>query len=138
MAKKRISSPEHADTFSLNALGRLVTGLLERSQQAKAWIERLEAESIQLRKANARDYLAKFEAILGAAIEVNVPELVVARTAIGGFQSMICSKTAGKLDGWLEAAKKSLVGSFASAVETDIDAVRSAVISPISHRKISS
>ncbi len=33
----------------------------------------------------ARDDLAKSEAILVAAIEVNVPELVVARTAIGDF-----------------------------------------------------
>jgi hypothetical protein len=34
---------------------------------------------------------------LVAAIEVNVPELVTARTAIANFQSMICSKTAAKL-----------------------------------------
>jgi hypothetical protein len=60
----------------------------------------------------ARDDLAKPEAILVAAIEVNVPELVVARTAIGNFQSMIRSKTARKLDEWLEAARNSLVGSL--------------------------
>ena len=65
----------------------------------------------------ARDDLAKSEAILVAAIEVNVPELVIARTAIGDFQSMIPSKTARKLDGWLETAKNSLVGSFAGGVE---------------------
>jgi len=46
----------------------------------------------------ARDDLAKSEAILVAAIEVNVPELVVSRMAIGDFQSMIRSKTAIKLD----------------------------------------
>jgi transposase len=40
----------------------------------------------------ARDDLAKTEAILVAAIEMNVPELVVARTGIGDFQSMIRSK----------------------------------------------
>ncbi len=40
----------------------------------------------------------KTEAILVAAIEVNVPELIVARTTIGDFQSMIRSKTARKLD----------------------------------------
>lgn len=73
----------------------------------------------------ARDDLAKSEAILVAAIEVNVPELVVARTAISNFQSMIRSKTARKLDEWLEAARNSLVGSFAGGGEKDLDAVRS-------------
>lgn len=82
---------------------------------------------------SARNDLAKSEAILVAAIEVKVPELVVARTAIGDFQSMIRSKTAHKLDGWLEAAKTSLVGSFASGVEKDIGAVRNAIISPWSN-----
>jgi len=81
----------------------------------------------------ARDDLAKSEAILVAAIEMNVPELVVARTAIGDFQSMIRSKTARKLDGWLETAKNSLVGSFAGGVEKDIAAVRNAIISPWSN-----
>ena len=77
----------------------------------------------------ARDDLAKSEAILVAAIEMNVPELVVARKAIGDFQSMIRSKTARKLDSWLETAKNSLVGSFAGGVEKDIDAIRNAIIS---------
>ncbi|AYC99576.1 transposase [Neorhizobium sp. NCHU2750] len=81
----------------------------------------------------ARDDLAKSEAILVAAIEANVPELVVARTAIGDFQSMIRSKTARKLDEWLEAAKDSLVGSFAGGVEKDLNAVRNAIISPWSN-----
>ena len=82
---------------------------------------------------SARDDLTKSEAILIAAIEVNVPELVVARTAIGDFQSMISSKTARKLSVWLETARKSLIGSFASGVEKDIDAVRNAIISPWSN-----
>ena len=81
----------------------------------------------------ARDDLAKVEAILVAAIEVNVPELVAARIAIGDFQSMIRSKAAAKLDGWLETAKNSLVGSFASGVEKDIAAVRNAIVSPWSN-----
>jgi len=53
MAKRRLPTPEHADTLSLNALRSLVTGLLERSQQAEARLERLEAETIQLRDENA-------------------------------------------------------------------------------------
>ncbi len=68
-----------------------------------------------------------------AAIEVNVPELIVARTTIGDFQSMIRSKTARKLDEWLEAAKNSLVGSFAGGVGKDLNAVRNAIISPWSN-----
>ena len=62
----------------------------------------------------ARDELGKSEAILVAAIEVGVPELVVARTTIGDFQSMIRSKTAARLDVWLQTAKASLVISFAN------------------------
>jgi transposase len=81
----------------------------------------------------ARGDLAKSEAILVAAIEVNVPELVVARAAIGDFQSMIRSKTAEKLEGWLQAAKSSLVGSFANGVEKDIAAVKNAIVSPWSN-----
>ncbi|EPE94392.1 hypothetical protein RGCCGE502_31942, partial (plasmid) [Rhizobium grahamii CCGE 502] len=53
MAKKRLPSPEHADTLSLNALRSLVTGLLERSQQAEARLAKLEAHNIQLREENA-------------------------------------------------------------------------------------
>ena len=47
------------------------------------------------------DDVTKSEAILVAAIEVDVPELVVARTTIGDVQSMIRSKTAGRLAVWL-------------------------------------
>lgn len=46
---------------------------------------------------------------------------------------MIRSKTARKLDEWLEAAKNSLVGSFAGGVAKDLDAVRSAILSPWSN-----
>lgn len=81
----------------------------------------------------ARDDLAKSEAILVAAIEVNVPELIVARTTIGDFQSMIRSKTATKLEEWLQAAQSSLVNSFANGVEKDMAAVRNAIISPWSN-----
>lgn len=50
--KKRLPSPEHADTLSLSALRGLVTGLLERSQQTEARLERLEGDNIQLREEN--------------------------------------------------------------------------------------
>jgi hypothetical protein len=57
MAKKRLPSPEHADTLSLNALRSLVTGLLERSQLAEARLEKLEGETVQLREENATLHL---------------------------------------------------------------------------------
>lgn len=79
---------------------------------------------------SALDDLAKTEALLVAAVEGNVPELVVARTAIRDFPSMIRSQTATKLEEWLKAAKDSLIGSFANGVERDIAAVRNAIISP--------
>jgi hypothetical protein len=60
----------------------------------------------------ARDDLAKAEAILVAAIKVNVPELVVARTAIGNFQSKTRSTNGLKLH--------SLVGSFAGGGARDL------------------
>lgn len=50
---KRLPSPEHADTLSLNALRSLVSGLLERSQQAEARLAKLEAETVHLREENA-------------------------------------------------------------------------------------
>ena len=50
---KRLPSPEHADTLSRNALRSLVTGLLERSQQAEARLEELEVDNIQLREESA-------------------------------------------------------------------------------------
>lgn len=83
--------------------------------------------------STARDDLAKSEAILVAAIEVNVPDFVIAGTVIGNFQSMIRSETARKLDEWLEAARSRLVESFAVGGEQDLDAVRNAIISPWSN-----
>lgn len=71
----------------------------------------------------ARDDLSKSDAVLIAAIENNVPDLVTARTLIDDFQQMIRSTAVAKLDAWLEGAKASLVGSFANGVEKDIAAV---------------
>ena len=46
---------------------------------------------------------------------------------------MIRSKSAAKLDGWIELAKGSLVTSFVNGVEKDLMAVRNAIISPWSN-----
>ncbi|KAA9011220.1 MULTISPECIES: ISL3 family transposase [Sphingobium] len=82
---------------------------------------------------SAQDGLGKSDAILVAVIENCVPELVTARKAIGDFQSMIRSKSAAKLDGWIELAKDSLVASLVNGVEKDLIAVRNAIISPWSN-----
>ena len=81
----------------------------------------------------ARDDLTKSDAILVAAIESNVPELITARTMIADFQQMIRSRAIAKLNAWLDAAKASLVASFANGVEKDIAAVRNAIVSPWSN-----
>jgi hypothetical protein len=47
---------------------------------------------------SARNDLTKSEAMLVAAIETNVPDLVAARKAIGDFQSMIRSRAVAKLE----------------------------------------
>ena len=49
--------PEHADTLSQSALRSLVSGLLERSQQAEGRLEKLEAGNIQLGEENAALWL---------------------------------------------------------------------------------
>lgn len=82
---------------------------------------------------SAQDGLGKSEAIILAVIENNVPELVAARKAIGDFQSMIRSKSAAKLDEWIELTRGSLVASFVNGVEKDLIAVRNAIISPWSN-----
>lgn len=82
---------------------------------------------------STQDGSGKSEAILVAVIENSVPELVAARKAIGDFQSMIRSKSAAKLDGWIELAKGNLVASFVIGLEKDLIAVRNAIISPWSN-----
>jgi transposase len=91
------------------------------------------ARSIARLMTLARDDLSKSDAVLVAAIESNVPDLVTTRTLIDDFQTMIRSKAAEKLDSWLTDAKTSLVRSFANGVEKDITAVRNAIISPWSN-----
>ena len=82
---------------------------------------------------SARDDLTRSEAILVAAIEANVPDLVTARETIMEFQTMIRSKAVAKLETWLEAGRETLVGSFANGVQKDLAAVRNAIISPWSN-----
>ena len=91
------------------------------------------ARSIARLMTLARDDLSKSDAVLVAAIESNVPDLVTARMLIDDFQHMIRSKAVASLELWLEGAKTSLVGSFANGVQKDIAAVRNAIVSPWSN-----
>ncbi|MEZ2129753.1 MULTISPECIES: hypothetical protein [unclassified Sinorhizobium] len=51
--KNLLSSPEHADTLSLDALSSLVSGLLETSQHAEARFDKLDSDNVQVRDENA-------------------------------------------------------------------------------------
>jgi regulator of replication initiation timing len=53
MAKKRLASPEHADTLSLKALRELVTGLVDEVSKLSAEVTTLRAENAALREDNA-------------------------------------------------------------------------------------
>lgn len=53
MAKRQLPSPEHADTLSLKALRSLVSGLLERAEQAEVRLAKLEVENARLREEGA-------------------------------------------------------------------------------------
>ncbi|WP_376743591.1 hypothetical protein [Ensifer canadensis] len=53
MPKKRLASPEHADTLSLKALRELVTGLVNEVRELSAEVTNLRAENAALREDNA-------------------------------------------------------------------------------------
>lgn len=53
MKKRRLPSPEHADTVSLNALRALVTDLVDQLNALKAEVDELRAENTVLRDENA-------------------------------------------------------------------------------------
>jgi transposase len=76
-----------------------------------------------------RDNLTKSEAILVAAIEGGVPQLVEARGIVAAFQAMIRKKSLGDLETWLEQARSSLVGPFANGIVKDRVAVSAAITS---------
>lgn len=77
--------------------------------------------------------LTKAETITVAAIEAGVPTLVEAREIIAEFHRLIRRKTEAGLTPWIERARGSLVGSFASGVARDEAAVRAAITSPWSN-----
>ncbi|AZO50304.1 MAG: transposase [Mesorhizobium sp.] len=81
----------------------------------------------------ARDHLSKADTVMIAAVEAGVPMLVEARNLVVGFHSMIRKKLADDLEPWIEAARRSLVASFANGIVRDHAAVRAAITEPWSN-----
>jgi transposase len=80
-----------------------------------------------------RNGLSKSETVTITAIETGVPRLVGAREMIAEFQVMVRNKTDTGLAMWIEAARQSLVASFADGVAKDGAAVRAAITLPWSN-----
>jgi transposase len=77
-----------------------------------------------------RNTLSKAETVTITAIETDVPRLVKAREMIAAFQAMVRNKTDAGLAVWIDAARQSLVASFANGVAKDEAAVRAAITLP--------
>ena len=80
-----------------------------------------------------RDSLSKADTLTITAIESGVPRLMDARKMIAEFQAMVRNKADVGLAMWIEAARKTLVASFASGVAKDEAAVRAAITLPWSN-----
>ena len=80
-----------------------------------------------------RDHLTKADTVIVAAVEAGVPGLADARSLVDRFQTMICTKAATSLDGWIEHARTSLIAPLARGVAKDIAAIRAAIIEPWSN-----
>jgi transposase len=74
-----------------------------------------------------RDLLTKAETVTVAAIEAGLPTLVEAREIIAEFHLMIRRKVEAGFTPWIERARASLIGSFASGFARDEAAVRAAI-----------
>jgi transposase len=91
------------------------------------------ARTIARLMTTARDHLSKADTVTIAAIETGVPSLVHARELVDRFHSMIRKRTEADLDPWIEAARQSLVASFASGVSNDRACIRAAMTHPWSN-----
>jgi transposase len=77
-----------------------------------------------------RDHLTKADSVIVAAVEAGVPGLADARNLVERFQTMIRTKAAASLDGWIGQARASLIAPLARGVAKDIAAIRAAAIEP--------
>ncbi len=80
-----------------------------------------------------RDRLAMADAMLAAAVEKVMPALAVARDLLERFHTLLRSKSSAGLDAWTADAANSLLGSFASGVAADRDAIAAAITEPWSN-----
>jgi transposase len=119
---------------SLRVVGEWAT---RRRRAEKADAESLQripsARTIARLMTIGRDTLSKAETVTVAAVEAGVPTLVEAREVIAEFHMMIRRKTAAELTPWIDRARASLVGSFASGVAKDEAPVRAAITLPWSN-----
>ncbi|WP_299129493.1 transposase [uncultured Amaricoccus sp.] len=75
-------------------------------------------------------------ALVNAAIETAVPELIVARDLMDRFHAMMRCNDAARLDPWIAVAKKSTLASFAAGVEADKAAIAAAITEPWSSGQV--
>ena len=80
-----------------------------------------------------RDGLCNGDAIMVAAIEASIPALVTARDLLMRFQAMIRSRAISDLKPWIDAARNSLMMSFAIGLAADQAAVAAALTEPWSN-----
>ena len=80
-----------------------------------------------------RDHLTKADTVIVAAVEAGVPGLADARGLVERFQTMIRTKAAASLDGWIEHARASLIAPLARGVAKDVAAIRAAITEPWSN-----
>ena len=83
-----------------------------------------------------RDHVTKADTVIVAAVEAGVPGLADARDLVERLQTMIRTKTAAELDGWIEQARTSLIAPLARGVSKDAAAVRAAITEPWSNGQI--
>ncbi len=81
----------------------------------------------------ARDGLTKADAVVVATVETEVTGLVEARSLVSAFQAMVRKRRHADLDGWIERAAASLLGSFAAGLVKDKAAVAAALTEPWSN-----
>jgi hypothetical protein len=80
-----------------------------------------------------RNHLTKADTLTVAAIEAGVPSLADARSLVERFQTMIRTKAATELAGWIDQARVSLIAPLARGVAKDLAAIRAAITEPWSN-----
>lgn len=104
-----------------------------RSEKAEGLHRTPSARTVAKLMTVERDALSRAETVTVAAIENSVPLLAEARDIVAMFHTMLRKRAIASLDGWIERARHSLIGSFASGMLRDIDAVRAAISTPWSN-----